>query len=73
VISANSFWILLAEVDKALDPMDLELLFFDLLSRSLSLACAVDDEFDDILDSLRPSKGSNSFVMSKLFFLTNHS
>ena len=48
VISANSFWILFADVDNALDPKDFDVRSLVFLSRSRSVdACAAEDEFDE--------------------------
>lgn len=48
VISANSFWILFAEVDRAFDPNAFELRSFP-LDRSRSEAAVVDELEEDIL------------------------
>ena len=48
VISANSFWILLADVERALDPKALELRSLALLSRSRSEAGVADELEEDI-------------------------
>ena len=44
VISANSFWILLAEVERAFEPKALEVRSLDLLSRSRSAAGADEED-----------------------------
>ena len=50
MISANSFWILLAEVERAFEPKALEVRSLDLLSRSRSAAGA--DEEDMFVESV---------------------
>ena len=51
MISANSFWILLAEVERAFEPKALEVRSLDLLSRSRSAAGA-DEEEDIFVESV---------------------
>jgi hypothetical protein len=64
VISANSFWILLAEVERAFDPMVLEVRSLALLSRSRSAAAAaaVAEEALDVEDI---SVGAVGLVFNK--------
>ena len=47
MISANSFWILLAEVERAFEPKALEVRSLDLLSRSRSAAGADEEDIFD--------------------------
>ena len=55
VISANSFWILFADVERAFDPNAFELLL-DPLDRSRSEAAVVDELEEDILETKDASK-----------------
>jgi len=52
VISANSFWILFADVDSDLDPNAFELRSLDRLSRSRSEAAVAEEFEDDIFSKM---------------------
>ena len=81
MISANSFWILLAEVERAFEPKALEVRSLDLLSRSRSAAGADDEEDMIFVESVvdftsffsRNQKAASLFVSSQLIRNKNFS
>lgn len=76
VISASSFWILLADVDNAFDPKDLAVRSLERLSRSRSDAAAVVEELEeDILISVPGRHSQKALIidpqMAKLTLIVN--